>query len=118
MTQREVLSLFRRGIYTADIDHGIIYGRDGRELKQQWNTKENVLFVQLYDAELGKRSCVNVNRVIWMVATNSTIPRKFEVHHEDRNVENNAFYNLFCVHEIDHRKIHGKWQPESEETPF
>lgn len=62
------------------------------------------LFVRIHYRN--RRRGVAVHRVIWIVSTRSTIPSGWEVHHRDLDPTNNRFDNLFCLHPLDHRKLH------------
>lgn len=112
MNKRDLLEFVKKGPYLIDIDEGIIYNSRGHELSTYAND-DGHLFVRIYWN--GKRKAIAVHRLVWMAATKSTIPEKFQVHHRDGDTENNSFTNLMCVHEMDHRKFH---EEHYEEIPF
>lgn len=116
MTKRDLLALVKKGPYHIDTESGLVFNAKGHQLATYPND-DGHLFVRVYWN--GKRKAIAVHRLVWMAATGCTIPEKFEVHHRDADPENNAFYNLMCVHEMDHRKFHEEHYEESdEEVPF
>lgn len=116
LTQWEIIKLFRSGVYQVDVEEGVIYGRNGQALKPRVN-HDDYLAIRIYDIP-GCRQ-IAVHRLIWMIATGKPIPVDFEVHHKDGDITNNGFENLFCLHWLDHRKLHGGgWMIEEEEAPF
>lgn len=111
LSQSDILSLLSSGAYQVDLDTGAVYGRSGRLLKSFVGNPEGHLFIRLYDQ--GKEKTIAVSRLVWMARTRRTIPKNFEIHHQDQNVQNNHWRNLYCLYEDDHRKLHG-----FDEVPF
>jgi len=114
--------MLRSKEYGVDIDTGKVYGQSGNELCQRIgyegaeDSEKSYLTVELYSAELGKRVNIFVHKLVWMAATNHTIPKKFQVHHFDEEPVHNWFKNLLCCHTADHAKFHD--MDATEETPF
>lgn len=77
-------------------------------------------FVELYHRPSDKRRKIGVAAFVWMAGTKHAVPKGFIVHHQDLNTLNNAFDNLYCLHEIDHHKLHGGELIEIEDSdvPF
>lgn len=117
MTDREVLKLLRSGQYTVDIDAGTVANRHGVTLKPFTNRIAPHMFVYLFNNGNQRRG-IAVHRLVWMSATNQTIPRGFEVHHEDKDPTNNSFDNLFALHPKDHLKVHGNWNVAADDEGF
>lgn len=114
-TQRELLQLIRDGTYEVRRDGTILRG--GKVIKP-WTRKRSgseITDLCVTIAVKPKRSSVTVSRLVWMKFADSTIPRGWEIHHDDEDTWNCRFDNLFCLHPSDHRKAHGRWQ---EEVPF
>jgi hypothetical protein len=104
-----ILMLLRRGIYRVDTDTGLVYGQKGELITLVPSGPEGYLFVRLYWAS--KRKAIAVHRLVWMARTGRPIPPGFEVHHRDTDTQRNAFSNLLCLHELDHRKLHQEEGP-------
>lgn len=109
MTDEEVLSLLRRGVYEVDLVTAEVF-REGKKLKTSPNSKG---YQKLTLAEHPQRRHILLHKFIWMAGTMSCAPPSFEVHHRDENKDNNSFSNLLCVHSVDHAKLHGE-----EDLPF
>lgn len=107
-TWEEVLDLIDRGVYRVDLKTGLVFSnRTGREVFGfQSSRRSQVFTIRLY--EVPKFISIARSRLVWMVGTRSPIPDGFEVHHRDRNSQNDAFINLLCLHKVDHDKEHGK----------
>lgn len=118
LTQWKIIKLFRDGVYRVDLDEGIIFGRNGKPLSANVGNEEGHLFVQLYDMPGCKK--IALHRLVWMIGAGHPIPTKWEVHHEDRDVKNCRWPNLFCLHPKDHHKVHNGWNVEEDddEIPF
>lgn len=102
LTTRDILAILRSGVYQVDLESGTV-SRNGRELTPYAN-EDGYLFVQLYHEQ--KRKTISVSKVVWMAGSGRSVPRGFEIHHRDRNPENNWWSNLFALHNTDHRKLH------------
>jgi hypothetical protein len=114
MTKRDLLNTVLTSSYKFDIETGKIFGQTGKRIIPYPND-EGHLFVRIYWK--GKRKACAVHRLIWMAATRSSIPEGFEVHHRDNDTSHNPFYNLMCVHKMDHDKFH-KEHFEENDVPF
>ena len=112
---REILNLFKKGYYSVDPDTGTVYGQRGQAITPF--PCNGYLFVRLYFDGDFKR-VMAVHKLVWMWVTKAPIPRSFEVHHDDENPLNNAWVNLICLHELDHRKVHDKRGTGEAEIPF
>jgi len=113
-TVSEVLDWINSGVIR--IDGQAVY-KGARELTQRENARNRC---EVGDPRVDlahnlKRKSVNVSHLVWMDATRVLIPKDFEIHHRDENPLNNNFDNLICVHQLDHRKLHGEIE---EEVPF
>ncbi len=67
--------------------------------------------VNLFKRWLGAPNPGPLNLVVekeLMAGTDSIVPSGFEVHHDDKYVQNNSFSNLFALHKIDHGKWHAR----------
>lgn len=132
LTQKEVIELFRKGKYIVDSEKGIVLNgktkkplhvfagghKAGKVFVPNYNSK----WVRLYSAP--KHIALPVSHCIWLANAKVTIPNGFEIHHKDLDSTNNAWNNLFCLFDMDHRKLHQDHrlicngeEPE-EETPF
>lgn len=116
LTNRDICRLLKAGEYSVDPEAGVVYGKRGNPLST-WIRKDprltdeaqedslGYLFVRIADGE--KRRGVGVALVVWMAVTGKVIPQGFEIHHRDGNTWNNAWTNLYCLHKLDHQKLHG-----------
>ena len=107
MTVREVVQLLRNGVYKVDGDGTVLRawtGKEDRPVKPYKGNEEGHLFVRLYHNK--KRKTCAVARLVWMATTLQPIPWNFEIHHQDEDVTNNRWSNLYCLHKLDHRKYH------------
>lgn len=119
ITDEGVLILLKSGKYRVDTNTGTVYNRKGRPLKpfSHISSKSKHLFIYLFYNGDSRRG-ISLGKLVWMAATESTVPEGWEVHHEDGDPTNNKFSNLFCLHPLDHRKVH-HWTPSpEEEIPF
>ncbi len=103
MTEAEILGLLQRGVYRVDAETGTVYGHRGEAVTPF--EKDGRLFVRLYFQGNRKR-IIALPRLAWMARTGRTVPAGFEIHHRDVDPKSNAWTNLFCLHELDHRKLH------------
>lgn len=93
--------------YVVGLHNGVVYSnRQGRlsPLFTFSGNDENHVYVRLY--RQNKSKALAVHRLVWMVGTGSIIPPGWEVHHRDKDTSHNWFRNLFCLHPVDHRKLH------------
>ena len=106
LTNSDVLKLLRKKRYVVDLAAGIVLNRNSNPVAvvERESHSATYQFVELYDGE--KRRKISVASLVWMAGTNHTVPRKFVVHHRDFDTLNNAFDNLYCLHDVDHRKLH------------
>lgn len=111
LSQKEVLSLLRSGRYVVNLSTGEVMNRMGTTVTPFYD-EYGRKFVRLYG--LDKRKAIAVSRLLWMAATNSPIPRNFEIHHRDEDPSNDCWDNLICLHKSDHLKMHN----EKLEIPF
>jgi hypothetical protein len=114
MDEQELLELVLTGPYNVCIQTGVITNGGGLPLNPYPN-KEGHLFVRMYYN--GKRKTSAVHRLVWRAATGCVIPKEYEVHHIDGDVNNNRFNNLLCLHRLDHRKLHSPNDTE-DDVPF
>lgn len=121
---KEILALFGEGgRYRADLDDGTIFStRTGKEIHTFTDRTDKYLFCRLYFK--GKRRGFPVHRLIWVVGSKRTIPKGFIIHHDNEDVEDNRFTNLFCLFKTDHDKLHKRrrglivTQEAADEVPF
>jgi len=111
LSSKEIIRLLKWGYYRVDETTAAVYGRDGSVITPFYDD-EGRGFVRLYWN--GKRKAIAVSRLVWMSKTLQPIPSNFEIHHRDENPNNDAWTNLLCLHESDHRKLHDG----DEEIPF
>ncbi len=122
MSYEDVLALVDSGKYTVCTGTGEVVGPRGvvtpYAFKRRGSHKVDY-YVRLYtiDAGVKKVKSIAVARLVWMVATGSPVPPGFEIHHWDEHPMHNAFRNLFCLHNLDHRKLHREAEAE-EPIPF
>jgi hypothetical protein len=130
LTNTEVIRLFHLGIYEADLEAGVIKknGRpiytfiDAREhrnqLRKTGTAPPSYLWCRLYYK--GRKRNISVAQAVWMAGSGVPIPNGFEIHHRDKDVQNNSWHNLFCLLDRDHDKLHNSSLLEEEETctPF
>lgn len=117
MTKREIIKLFRKGVYRVDLDTGEVFNGRGRKIKaRRSHSALRHWRVDLYDGETGKFATPFLHQVVWMFGTMHPIPKGWEVHHRDEDVDNNTFNNLICLHTLDHLKFH--YTEELDDVPF
>lgn len=66
----------------------------------------------------GKCRGISVARLIWIVTMECSPPEGWEVHHLDKNPDNNDPNNLICLHPKDHKKFHLSETQPSLYVPF
>src|SRR5262245_8910440 len=106
LTDADVLVLLKTSAYKVDLETAAITGPTGKSITP-WPDKRGRWFVRLY-AEGCKRRAVMRAKLVWMAGANSTVPKDFEVHHQDEDNTNDRWDNLLCVHKADHGKFHGR----------
>lgn len=122
LSDEEVIAVFLLGAYRLVPETGEVFGQQGTKIWYYFSRStlrrdgQKRLFCRIYYK--GARRAIAVSRLVWMVASGRTIPFGFEVHHYDENPENNAWSNLFCLSELDHRKLHNQSLVKEEEVPF
>lgn len=115
LSDREVLGLIKKGLYSVCVKTGVVIGQRGRPLSP-FADKDGSLFVRLhFDGDW--RRAISLSRLVWMVWANRTVPKGFEIHHQDRNKGNNCWSNLYCLYKDDHNKLHNGGLLK-EEIPF
>lgn len=62
---------------------------------------------------IGRRR-VRLHRYVWETMTGCAIPEGFEIHHKDRNKDNNAIDNLMLIKSEEHRRLHGQMLTEEQ----
>lgn len=117
LTNKQVISLFRRGIYRVRED-GEIIGKRGKVLKGITSgTRDNGReYIRLFYKHKYKRNLPKAHAV-WMGTTLRSIPKGFEIHHRNEDVTDDRWENLFCLFKMDHDKLHGKGL-SVDNTPF
>lgn len=127
MTPDELLEILEEGRYHVCPQTGELIkqiGVGGRVITPAYD-KSGRAFVRLYANN--KRKTIFLNRLVWMSVTKSVIPEGFEIHHWDSNHANNAFDNLYCLHKMDHDKVHRlqtrlevqrQMEEDAEQRPF
>lgn len=115
LTNLDILELFENGSYWVDLSEGVVYSQRIRAAVFVYEgNAEGHLFTRLYSQP--KHRSLPVSHVVWMFGTRESLPAKWEIHHRDKDVQNNSFNNLVAVHPIDHRKLHA--DEPVEDIPF
>ena len=113
LTDLQVLGLVRSGAYRVNLETAEVVGPKGDVIKP-WGVGRDRRFVRLYG--FGGVRTIFVNKLVWMVGTDSLLPDGFEVHHRDFDRTNDRFGNLLALHKVDHKKMHNGF--DDEEPPF
>jgi hypothetical protein len=119
-----VLAFLKAGEYTVDPATGTVFGRRGRPLRGFDFTKKKdgpvYTFVRIYGFYEGRYRVRTVPRshVVWVSQTGCLVPDGWEVHHRDRDTQNDAWLNLICLHPLDHKKLHAADESDDGEIPF
>jgi hypothetical protein len=117
LSHQQIICLFDHGVYHCDLETGLVYStRTAIKLFTFEGNEDGYLWVRLYYGQ-SMRS-MSVSHVVWIVGTRCAIPEGFEIHHRDKDIKNNRFDNLFCLHRIDHNKLHHGQNLITEDTPF
>ena len=104
--------------YVVGLHNGEVYRNRRGKLSPVFRfpaNEEAHFYVRLYHHN--KSKAMAIHRLVWMVGTGSCIPEGWEVHHRNKNTQDNWFTNLFCLHPVDHRKLHAGDLIE-DPTPF
>lgn len=112
ISDEEILTFLREGLYRVDIENAKVYGKDGIEIKQE-SSGDRGTYRCIRIKNKGKRRKIAVHTIVWMAGTDSVKPKGWQVHHRDEDSRHNAFKNLMCLHPLDHTKFH-----ETDDTPF
>lgn len=108
-----MLRLLRNGVYTVDIESAEVFAANGKLIRPIIGD-DGYHFVRLHYRK--KQKTIALQRLVWMAGTDTVIPEKWEVHHWNNNRSHNWFVNLFCLHKLDHEKVHHLLEPS--EVPF
>lgn len=108
MTARHILRRISMGTLLVDVFEGCVYVRrspshDYRELRVDFDRRGRA-FVRLYYR--GRRCGIMRARLVWMAAHRRPVPRGHEVHHKDRDRENDCWSNLECKRRFEHQEFH------------
>lgn len=108
LTNEELIELFNQGKYYADLQTGLIYSEKTECEVFTYNGSRtgNYRWIRIYDQP--KHRTIAVAHIIWMVGSQCSIPKGWQIHHKDTNESNNCFSNLICLHPIDHQKVHSE----------
>jgi len=107
LTDSQLIKILNSGKYLVDPANGLVTKAGGEPLctiRGKLNKEGQHLFVCIYDGKCRKR--VGVHRLIWLYVTQEPIPPKYEIHHRNTDKEDNRWVNLFCLHPLDHDKLH------------
>lgn len=104
LSYEEIVELFEKGTYIADIEEGVIYsGKTGDPLALS-GTPHGYMRIRLYKSP--KMRDFIVANIIWMLGNEMPIPEGFAIHHRNKNVKDSRFRNLFALTHKDHGKLH------------
>ena len=117
LTTGEILTLIREGRYHVDLDLGeVTSGRTQKRLfTYTGSARSKTPYVSLYKSP--KFISIPVSRLIWIAATEEEIPEGFQIHHLNKDDNDNRWENLVALHSKDHFKFHTNGHSE-EEVPF
>lgn len=104
--------------YAVGLNDGIVYRITNSGIQPLFTfrcKKHSHIYVRLF--RYGKSKAIAVHRLVWLAGTGSPIPEGWEIHHRDGVTSHNWFDNLFCLHPVDHRKLHSRGLLE-DPTPF
>lgn len=91
--------------YEIDIDLGTVYSYK-RNCKIGSLNPDGYVSLTLHSDD-GFQKTVKLHRVIWETA-NGEIPKGYDIHHIDKNRQNNSISNLELIHCSKHRSEHIK----------
>jgi hypothetical protein len=110
-----VIELLRAGVYKVDPVSAEIVGPKGRPILPYDIKDDGLAWVRVYG--LGGCRTMPRSRLVWLSVVLESLPgNQWEIHHWDEDRRNDSFDNLYCLHRIDHRKLHRS--SGSEEVPF
>lgn len=111
-----VLRWIQEGVFR--VEDGKVFKGD-KELTQRENTRQRCDHgdprVDLWHE--GLRRSIHVSALVWMFHTGCVVPNGFEIHHWNEDINDNSWENLYCLHSMDHAKIHNL-DTEDAEIPF
>lgn len=107
LTYKEVLRLIKQRLIRVDTDKGVVYGVSGLPLKA-WPYGDPVSYLAVKVCYQNKQKTIGLARLVWMAKTKVLIPFGFEIHHDDGDVNNNRWDNLYCFYHEDHKKLHNR----------
>lgn len=113
ITDDEILEMLKNGKYRADLETSQIFNASGTEItKEAHGRLGGYQSVRLKQGPYRRK--IRVALLVWMAGTLSVKPVGWQIHHLDGDCTNDSFANLYCLHPVDHRKIH----QEETEVPF
>jgi hypothetical protein len=139
LTHEEIIALFNASVYRVDPNRGIVMDRRGKRLytfpggqsRSRQSTKQSArqrsltekpdtetfteaLWVRLYSRR--KMRSLPVAHCVWLYVAQRPIPDGFEIHHRNTLKTDNRWRNLYCLFDLDHRKLHADYRDESSES--
>ena len=88
------------------LEDGTIIGKSGREIEPRDNG-HNYKVMGFRKSELGKPFNLYIHHIVYTWFHNE-LPPELEVHHLDRNRNNNAIDNLVALTHVEHVHVHYK----------
>ena len=104
LTHKEVIRLFDYGKYIVLPDEGLVCSGKGKPLYTFTGDRSAAKWVRLFD--MPKVRAMPVAHCIWIYMTRTPIPKKFQIHHRNLDMTDNRWCNLYCLHKLDHEKLH------------
>lgn len=112
LSDRDLIDLIDSGHFIVDGDANQIFCRkkNGKYRELSIERRQNAaharpsLKVRLYYQ--CKRRYLEFHRLVWLANARCDIPDGWEIHHRDEDQESNGWKNLFCLHKLDHAKLH------------
>ena len=114
LSHLEILEIFDQGLYSCDLEGGVVYCRWGRPLKPYFGNADKHLYVRIHGK--GKMLAIALHRLVWIVGSRREIPGGWHVHHINHDVADCSFSNLLCLCPKDHLKFHRG--PVVDDIPF
>lgn len=71
------------------------------------------LYIVMYNPETGKRYRTDIHRLVWDAFGYMPHTKGFEIHHKDRDINNNHIDNLCLIPKEVHNKVHHKKYPSN-----